>query len=155
MVEVVGSIPIAPTTSRGRTLLFAPGTIRPFPLPRLALGTARREGRFRALDAKVLRAPPRPLGLPGHQSAPAGPEAARPMAGFRRNPSNMLYLAHVGWLPAPMPWPDRADTHRESPICFDLSGRLSSLRRREKEGGRVKSGAWRGTTEFLPKGGGL
>ena len=122
MVEVVGSIPIAPTTSRGRTLLFAPGALLPLPLPRLALGAARRKGRFRALDAKILRTPPRALGFPGHQSAPAGPEAARPMAGFRRNPSNMSYLAHVGWLPAPMPWSDHTAIHRDPPICLTFAG---------------------------------
>ena len=98
MVEVVGSIPIAPTRLFSFAFLRAlraPGPFLAPPLPLFALWASRREGGHRALDANIHRAPPRTLGFPGHQPSPTGTEAARLMAVSNRDSSSMLYLAWV------------------------------------------------------------
>ena len=86
MVEVVGSIPIAPTRSLPFAFLRAlraPGPLLARPLPRFAPRASRREGGLRALDANIHCTPPRTLGFPGHQPSPTGTEAARLTGGFR------------------------------------------------------------------------
>ena len=98
MVEVVGSIPIAPTRSLPFAFLRAlraPGPFLALALPLFALRASRRERGHRALDANIHCAPPRTLGFPGHQPSPTGTEAARLMAVSNRDSFSMLYLAWV------------------------------------------------------------
>ena len=98
MVEVVGSIPIAPTRSLPFAFLRAlraPGPFLALALALFAPRAPRRERGHRALDANIHRAPPRTLGFPGHQPSLTGTEAARLVAVSNRDSSSMLYLARV------------------------------------------------------------
>ena len=88
MVEVVGSIPIAPTRLFSGTLpgtLGTPGALLPLPFALLAFRAPRRERSLWTLDTNIPRAAVRPFGLPWHQFLSAKTDAACLVADPNRN----------------------------------------------------------------------